>query len=73
VKRFLKVFVLLIVSLLLLASGLNAALDHYSTAVSQNSVSLCDEKGSTLVAYNGDLNVVKSFGKPMGPVFLHRT
>jgi hypothetical protein len=72
VKRFLKVFALLVISLFFIASGLDAALDHYSHTPLQNSISLCDEKGTTLFVYSGDLSVCKAF-KPAGPVFLHRT
>jgi hypothetical protein len=72
VKRFLKVFALLIVSLFLVASGVDAALDHFSHSSAQSSFSVYDEKGATLFAYDGDLNTCKAFAKPT-PVFLHRT
>jgi len=74
VKRFLKVFALLMISLFLLAAGVDAALDHFTRTTAQSSLTVCDEKGSTLFAYSGDLNDCKAFGKPAtSPVFLHRT
>jgi len=72
VKRFLKVFAFLIVSLFLVATGVDAALDHLSHTSTQNSVSVCDAQGTTLFAYSGDLSVCKAFAKP-SPIFLHRT
>ena len=75
-KRFLKTFALLIVSLFLVVSGVNQALDHLSHSVTQNSVTVYNGQGAVLLAYNGDLSVFKAYAKP-GPVavpgFLHRT
>jgi hypothetical protein len=76
VKRFLKTLALLIVSLFLVASGVDAALDHLSRGVTQNSFTVYNEQGTVILAYNGDLSVCKAFAKP-GPIavptFLHRT
>ena len=75
-KRFLKTFALLIVSLFLVASGVDAALDRLSHAATQNSVTVYNEQGGVILAYNGDLSVCKIYARP-GPVavptFLHRT
>jgi hypothetical protein len=75
-KRFLKTFVLLIVSLFLVVSGVDRALDHLSHSVTQNSFTVYNEQGSVVLAYDGDLSVCKAYGKP-GPIavpsFLHRT
>jgi hypothetical protein len=76
VKRFLKTFVLLMVSLFLVVSGVDAALDHLSHSVTQNSFTVYNEQGSVVLAYDGDLSACKAYAKP-GPVaapgFLHRT
>ena len=75
-KRFLKTFALLIVSLFLVVSGVNRALDHLSHSETQNSFTVYNEQGSVVLAYDGDLSVCKAYAKP-GPVavpsFLHRT
>jgi hypothetical protein len=75
VKRFLKTFALLIVSLFLVVSGVDAALDHLSHSATQSSFTVYNEQGGVVLAYNGDLNACKAYVKP-GPVavpFLHRT
>jgi hypothetical protein len=76
VKRFLKTFVLLIISLFLVVSGVNRALDRLSHSATQNSLTAYNEQGGVTLAYNGDLNACKAYAKP-GPVaapgFLHRT
>jgi len=76
VKRVLITLVLLVVSLFVLVSGVDAALDHLSHSATQSSFALYNEKGAVVVAYNGDLSSYKAFAKP-GPVaapsFLHRT
>jgi len=76
VKRFLKTLVFLVVSLFLVASGVNRALDHLSHSVTQNSFTVYNEQGSVLMAYNGDLSMCKVCVKPGSvatPGFLHRT
>jgi hypothetical protein len=76
VKRFLKTLALLIVSLFLVASGVDAALDHLSRSASQNSITIYDEQGTAILAYDGDLNGCKVCVKPgtvAAPFFLHRT
>ena len=75
-KRFLKTLALLIVSLFLVASGVDAALDHLSHSPSQNSFTVYDEQGTVVLAYDGDLNGCKVCVKPSlvpAPFFLHRT
>jgi hypothetical protein len=76
VKRFLKTLALLVVSLFLVVSGVDAALDHLSHSVTQNSFTVYDEEGTAVLAYDGDLNACKVFVKPgtvSAPGFLHRT
>jgi hypothetical protein len=76
VKRFLKILALLIISLFLVASGVDAALDHLSRSVAQNSFTAYNEQGSVVLAYDGDLNVCKTYARlePVtSPIFLHRT
>ncbi len=75
-NRFLKTFGILVVSLFLLASGLDVALDHLTRSSAQNSFTVYNEKGTVLLTYNGDLNSCKDFDKPVAvivPRFLHRT
>jgi hypothetical protein len=72
VKRFLKTLALLIVSLFLLVSGVDAALDHLSHGVTQNSLTVYNEQGTVVLAYNGDMSGCKVYVKPV-PSFLHRT
>jgi hypothetical protein len=75
-KRFLKTFALLIVSLFLVVSGVDKALDRLSHSVTQNTFTVYNGQGSVVLAYDGDLSVCKAYAKP-GPVvvpsFLHRT
>jgi hypothetical protein len=76
VKRFLKTLALLIVSLFLVVSGVDAALDRLSHSATQNSVTVYNEQGSVVLAYNGDLNGCKVCLRPgfvAAPGFLHRT
>jgi hypothetical protein len=78
VKRFLKIFALLVVGLFLLASGIDVALDHLTGSISQSSFTVYNEQGKVVLAYNGDLSTFKLAGKSEpGPVvvprFLHRT
>jgi len=78
VKRFLKTFALLTVSLFLLVTGVNATLDGFSHSVTQNSFTFYNEQGRVILVYNGDLNACKACVKPgpvevRGYVFMHRT
>jgi hypothetical protein len=76
VKRFLKTFAFLMVSLFLVASGVDAALDHLTHAVTQSSFTAYNEQGSAVLAYDGDLSACKAYGKAgafVTPSFLHRT
>jgi sulfur relay (sulfurtransferase) complex TusBCD TusD component (DsrE family) len=77
VKRFLKTFSLLIVSLFLLVTGVDATLGHLSQSPTQSSFTVYNEQGSVILAYNGDLSVCKIYAAKPGPVvaptFLHRT
>ena len=63
-KRFLKTFVLLILSLFVLVSGVDATLDHLSHSVTQSSYTVYGKKGEILVAYSGDLSLCQSYAKP---------
>jgi hypothetical protein len=76
VKRFLKTFALLSLSLFLVASGVDAALDRLSHADTQNSFTVYNEQGSVVLAYDGDLSVCKAFIRPEPaavPNLFHRT
>jgi hypothetical protein len=76
VKRFLKTLAFVMVSLFVLVSGVDAALDHISHSVTQSSFTVYDEQGSVLFAYEGDLSDCKVCLKPSSvttPTFLHRT
>jgi hypothetical protein len=76
VKRFLKTLALLIVSLFLVVSGVDAALDRLSHSVTQSSFTVYDEQGTAILAYDGDLSACKACLKPgqiAAPGFLHRT
>jgi len=75
-KRFLKTLALLVVSLFLLVSGVDAALDHLSHSPSQSSFVVYSEQGNVLFAYEGNLNECKVCVKPGSattPAFLHRS
>jgi hypothetical protein len=73
-KRFLKTLVLLIVSLFLVVSGVDKALDRLSHSVTQSSFTVYNGQGSVVLAYDGDLSVCKAYAKPVAaPGFLHRT
>jgi hypothetical protein len=76
VKRFLKTLTLLVVSLFLVVSGVEAGLNHFSHSTTQNSLTAYNEQGVIILAYSGDLNACKAYAKP-GPVavpsFFHRT
>ena len=75
-KRFLKTLALLVVSLFLVVSGVDAALDHISHSQTQSCFTVYTAKGSIELAYDGDLNAFKAYAKPVAaavPGFLHRT
>jgi len=75
-NRFLKTFALLVASLFIVVSGVDAALDHLSHSVTQNSFTVYNEHGTVILAYDGDLNACKAYAKPGSvavPSFLHRT
>jgi hypothetical protein len=74
VKRFSKTLALLIVSLFIVASGVDAALDHLSHSVTQNSFAIYNQEGRVVFACDGDLSMCKTPAKPsLAPRFLHRT
>jgi hypothetical protein len=76
VKRNLKTLALLVVSLFIVVSGVNAALDKQADSVTQNSFTVYNEQGNVIFAYQGDLNACRAFTKPCpvaAPTFLHRT
>ena len=64
-KRFLKISVLLLVSLFVLVSGLDATLDHLNRSTTQNAFTWYDEKGEAVISYNGDLAYCKAYAKPV--------
>jgi predicted lipoprotein with Yx(FWY)xxD motif len=76
-NRFLITLGLLTVSLLALAAGVNASLDHLTAAPVQNSFVVYDDQGHTLYAYNGDFSsssvAVHPNANLLGPRYLHRT
>jgi hypothetical protein len=76
VKRFLKTLGLLVFSLFLVVSGVDAALDHLSHSMMQNSLTVYTPQGTVVLAYEGDLNACTGYIKPgpvAAPIFLHRT
>jgi len=75
-KRFLKVFTLLIVSLFLLVSGVNATLGHLSRSTMESSYTIFDDKGDVVASYTGDLRNCKLTlkpGRPVHPEFIPRS
>ncbi len=75
-KRFLQVATLLVICLFVLVSGVDATLDHVTRTPAQNSFTWYNEKGNTVLAYNGDLASCQAYTHPapgMSPTFLHRT
>ncbi len=75
-KRFLKVFALLVVSLFLLVSGVDATLDQISRSPDQSNYALYDSKGALIVAYSGDIRFLKPLirpGKIAQTEFIHRS
>ena len=75
-RRFLKTLAFLIASLSLLVSGVDATLDRQSHAVGQNSLTVYNQKGNVVLAYDGDLSFCKVYlkqGLVAGRSFLHRT
>jgi hypothetical protein len=76
VKRFLKVLVLLVVSLFMLMSGVDATLDHLTRLLSQCSYTLYDERGDILGSYTGNLALCPIGIRPYQPTqsnYLRRT
>jgi hypothetical protein len=75
VNRLLKTTSLLIVSLFLVVSGVDTALDRLSHSPDQNSFVAYGAQGSIMLAYEGDLAGCKAFAKPtpiVTPGFFHR-
>ena len=75
-KRLFKTAVLLLVSLFLVASGVDAALDQLGHFPAQSSFTQYSEQGDVVFAYDGDLCDCKPLGKPcpsVVPGFLHGT
>jgi hypothetical protein len=60
VNRFIKIFTLLIISLFVVVSGVDAALDHLSRSPVQSMFTVYNQQGSIVLAYNGDLSGCKS-------------
>lgn len=78
-KRFLKTLSFLIIGLFALVSGVNSALDRLSGHTSKSSLVVYDDKGTTVVAYQGNLDECKMLVAKSGMLsqpfihFLHRT
>ncbi len=75
-KRFLKVLALLVVSLLLLATGVDVTLDRLAHSPSENSFAWYNTKGNVVVAYDGPAALTQNFTPPVRvttPGFFHRT
>lgn len=75
-KRLFKTAVLLVVSLFLVASGVDAALDQLAHCPTQSSLTQYSEQGDIVFAFDGDLCDCKALSKPCPsavPGFLHRT
>jgi len=74
-KRFFKTFALLIISLFLLVSGVDATLDHMAHSTSENTYTFYSNGGAPVLAYSGNLAFCPSYMKPeimMAHHFLHR-
>ncbi len=76
-KRFFLILGLLTVTLLGLAAGVNATLDHITKAPDQNSLVVYDSQGRALYAYYGEFNASSLSLHPganlLVPRYLHRT
>ncbi len=75
-KRFLKTLALLVASLFVVGSGVNAALDRLTHAPAQNSYTVYNADGIAVLAYRGDLSACRPYVRPepaTTPIFLHRT
>jgi hypothetical protein len=75
VKRFLKTLTLLVVTLLLLASGVDATLDHLGHLPADNSLTWYDTRGNPVLAYTGEAALVQKFPRPArlsAPMVFHR-
>jgi len=64
VKRSLKTFALLIMSLFVVVSGVDSALDHLNRSVSQSTCTVYNEKGEAVASYTGDLRIARPYVKP---------
>lgn len=62
-KRFLKVAVLLVLSLFLVVSGVNTGLDHLSRSPALSNFTQYDEKGAVVLTYSGDLKKYRPYIK----------
>ena len=63
-------------SLFLVASGVDKALDRLAKSSTEASFTVYSEHGKALFAYSGDLKECKALAKPVPlttPLFLHRT
>jgi len=75
-KRFLKTFALVIVSLFMLVSGVNVTLDQMNRSATKSSYTFYSEKDTVLIAYTGDLKSCPVYVRPgMGTPLIsqHRT
>jgi hypothetical protein len=53
-KRFLQTFLLLVVGLLVLTTGVNSTLDGLGRSPAQNLLTWYSEKGAVLMAFTGE-------------------
>jgi hypothetical protein len=63
VKRFLKTLAILIVSLFLVASGVDKALDRMAKSPHEASFTIYNTQGLPVLAYNGNLSQLKAFAR----------
>ena len=66
-NRFLKTSVVLLIAIFALVTGVDATLDHMTRSASQNSFNWYDERGESVVSFEGNLAECHSYLKP-GPV-----
>jgi hypothetical protein len=74
-KRSIKVFVLLIISLFIVVRGVDSALDQISRLPTQSNLTFYSDKGDVVYAYSGDLHLCKVTvkpGRPTAPEYVHR-
>jgi hypothetical protein len=76
VNKNLKLAVVLLASMVLLVTGVNAGLGHLTRSEQQGSFTIYNDRGQAVFAYEGDLSACRELAKPavLWPTrFLHRT